>query len=294
MASVQDVLRIAAADIGYIAKNDPEAGSKYGRWMAGVTGENWLRGASWLVPYCAMAVSKWLSDAGLKWSVTPSYNCDQIRTRARAAGYIIPNKYAAQAGDLVLYDWNHNGSCDHIGIVEKNCGSYLQTIEGNTSSGNAGSQSNGGGVWRRTRAWGSVACIIRPPYDGVSKPTQPTPTPKVQLIAVDGWIGHDTWKAYQKISKSPYIDGIISRQPIGNKKYWPCAGNAFEWVQNPNEGSQSMATLQKLVGTDPDGWGGYNTVCALQRFLGVTVDGIAGRETALAFQRWINKQLQGM
>jgi hypothetical protein len=70
-------------------------------------------------------------------------------------------------GDLVLYDFDGDGQADdHIGIVVqvihlpatkgKLFGSYvLKTVEGNTSSGVAGSQSDGGGVYIRTR-------IVRP------------------------------------------------------------------------------------------------------------------------------------
>nr|MCW1079565.1 CHAP domain-containing protein [Streptococcus anginosus] len=74
----------------------------------------------------------------------------------------------AQAGDLVCFDWDGDGVADHVGFVERNYGSYYQTIEGNTSSGASGSQSNGGGVYRRTRNLGSVIAVIRPEYTGDS------------------------------------------------------------------------------------------------------------------------------
>ena len=45
----------------------------------------------------------------------------------------------------------------HIGFVEANHGSYIQTIEGNT---------NNGRVARRTRAWNTIAAILRPAYSG--------------------------------------------------------------------------------------------------------------------------------
>lgn len=66
-------------------------------------------------------------------------------------------------GDLVLYDFDGDGQAnDHIGIVVRVLhlpstrgrahGSYiLRTVEGNTSSGRAGSQGDGGGVFIRTR-----------------------------------------------------------------------------------------------------------------------------------------------
>ena len=70
-------------------------------------------------------------------------------------------------GDLVLFDWGGDGLADHIGIVEENHPDegYMTTIEGNTSSGSAGSQSNGGVVARRQRGYGSVRCVVRPDYN---------------------------------------------------------------------------------------------------------------------------------
>ena len=64
----------------------------------------------------------------------------------------------ARAGDIVVYTF------DHIGVVERVSGTTLTAIEGNTSSGSSGSQSNGGGVFRRLRNRSDVLCIARPNY----------------------------------------------------------------------------------------------------------------------------------
>ncbi len=45
----------------------------------------------------------------------------------------------------------YSKSLSIIVVVEKVNGNTLTTIEGNTSSGNSGSQTNGNGVYRRTR-----------------------------------------------------------------------------------------------------------------------------------------------
>lgn len=59
-------------------------------------------------------------------------------------------------GDLILFKWPgvSRAVCDHVGILDTD---GAHTIEGNTSSGNAGSQNNGGGVYRRDR--GGVAVV---------------------------------------------------------------------------------------------------------------------------------------
>lgn len=59
-------------------------------------------------------------------------------------------------GDIVIYNFGHTG------IVESAGKNTITAIEGNTSSGNSGSQSNGGGVFRRKRAVSLVTAYIRP------------------------------------------------------------------------------------------------------------------------------------
>jgi len=65
----------------------------------------------------------------------------------------------ARAGDLVTFFGGQ-----HIGVVEKYENGVLYTIEGNTSSGSSGSQSNGGGVYKRQRSKSDVDQIARPNY----------------------------------------------------------------------------------------------------------------------------------
>lgn len=73
---------------------------------------------------------------------------------------------SGQPGDIIIYDWSgKHVSSDHVGIIEKKSsnGSYT-TIEGNTSSGANGSQSNGDGVYRRIRSQYYISAIFRPSY----------------------------------------------------------------------------------------------------------------------------------
>lgn len=56
-------------------------------------------------------------------------------------------------GWLVTYDWNGNHSFGmHVGIVKELTSDGVIACEGNTESGNAGDQSDGGGVFVRTRS----------------------------------------------------------------------------------------------------------------------------------------------
>lgn len=168
MASANKVLSIAAGEVGYSRWDDPQAGTKYGRAFAEKVGNSYYGNSG--VPYCCMFVWWVLDQAGMTVPGMPTASCTALRNACANAGMIVP-KMSAQPGDIVIFDWpgSRDGANDHVGFVELNKGSYIQTIEGNTSSGASGSQGNGGVVARRTRDWSVVQDVIRPAY-GSDKP----------------------------------------------------------------------------------------------------------------------------
>ncbi|MBY4796774.1 CHAP domain-containing protein, partial [Collinsella sp. AGMB00827] len=186
MATSYDVIARAAKEIGYSRFTDPLMGTIYGRWYALLTNTPWFGTNG--VPYCAMFVSYILAECGVEVPGFPTASCLAALSGARGAGIVLANKYDARPGDIVLFDWDPQlgNGVDHVGFVERNCGSYIQTIEGNTSPGTSGSQGNGGGVHRRTRSWGVVAAIIRPNYDGVPSSSK---SEAGGGISEDGWWG---------------------------------------------------------------------------------------------------------
>lgn len=161
MATVQQVLDRARSQIGYSRWDDPLPGTVYGRWYAEQVGEAYYGTSG--VPYCAMFVSWVLGQCGVRflYAYCP-YIIRDFASRAVA-------KKDARAGDVVLFDWGRDGVADHVGLVESNAGDHLVTIEGNTSSGTSGSQSNGGRVARRTRSFGHVKAVIRLDYEGMGE-----------------------------------------------------------------------------------------------------------------------------
>lgn len=216
------ILEVARADLGYYAPDDPLTGSKAGRWMHecwsyygfadaahkdGIL--NWEGGSSWLANmssselwwcccFASMVVFKalhprWNKDVASFAGIPglPNYQCDNFISKLRGAGkgdWILADKRTCQPGDIVLFDWqssntsNHYSGLDHIGIIEANCGTYAQTLEGNTSGSWNGSQSAGNGVYRRSRYWSNIACVVRPPYADLvewkdEKPVRATPRP---------------------------------------------------------------------------------------------------------------------
>lgn len=281
MGTISDVLYCARDWIGYSRWTDPEEGTVFGRWFAEKTGEPYF-GVSG-VPYCAMFASYCLDWAGVPCAGMPSAYCPDIVNAGREAG-CTPYNEDAEPGDLVLFDWGGDGLADHVGIVEENHPDegYMTTIEGNTSSGSAGSQSNGGVVARRQRGYGSICCVVRPSYDGVSTApieggsgdnsgSEASDSGSSAGLDVDGVWGPATTRAVQSALGTP-VDGIVSGQSTSldacNR-----GGLSSESWQHGGGGSYMVEALQSKIGVDADGYFGPDTCRALQSYLGTYADG---------------------
>ena len=270
--TAQHVLSWAAGEIGYTRWDDPEEGSKYGRWYAKKHGAYY--GTSG-VPFCAMGAS-WCATDNEDKSVLSggdfAYVPYGINAAAREGRLVSPMTQAAP-GDLVCFDWDDDGIADHVGIVEANYGGWIQTIEFNTSSGAAGSQSNGGGVWRRTRDWSSVCAVIRPHYGDATTASSYTDVTALQAAVgatADNIIGPDTTKR---------IYAVVAASSWGGRQF----PFGVEYVQS-------------VITTEADGvWGDASdeahdrVVGNLQRAVGVLVDEVYGPVTNNA----INTALAG-
>lgn len=109
-------------------------------------------------------------------------------------------------------------------------------------------------------------------------------------IAVDGSWGVATTKKAQQVFGTVQ-DGIVSGQPISNKKYLPNAyTGSWKFYSGHTTGSNLVRAIQKRIGATVDGYFGRGSVMALQRFLSVAVDGSMGPATVKAFQSWLNRQ----
>lgn len=80
-------------------------------------------------PWCAAFASLCAAEAGLTcfpWSV----NCQSMYKWAVNNGRL---SGSPSVGGLILFDWNHDGVADHVGIVTGFSGLTVDDIEGNTS-----------------------------------------------------------------------------------------------------------------------------------------------------------------
>jgi len=126
--------------------------------------------------------------------------------------------------------------------------------------------------------------------------TKPKPPPETGVLVVDGNWGRATTRAAQKVFKSGYVDGIVSRQRkdvlAANPGLIP---NSWEGLSGTVSGSPLIVEIQKWLGVDDDGVWGEDTARAFQKKLGTYVDGeIWERSPAVKkFQKYLNKKLAG-
>lgn len=140
------LLSIAAGELGTTEFPTGSNQTKYGAWYG------W-NGVSWcmiFVQWCFAQAGRPLPyktascSALLRWY--REHQPDRVVSRPRA-------------GDIVIYRFGHTG------IIESISEFAAAAIEGNTSPGETGSQSNGGGVFRRVRPQSAALAYIRP-FDG--------------------------------------------------------------------------------------------------------------------------------
>jgi hypothetical protein len=141
-------LALAATQIG-TKESPPDSNNvKYNTWYYGkpVSGPEYA--------WCAVFVSWVLSHSGRPFKESYVPHIVSLALSKQGGLSVIPySKVKAHLVSgipvLACYDWEHDGTSDHVGFVEKVIDSLtFQAIEGNTGSINL---SNGGEVMRATR-----------------------------------------------------------------------------------------------------------------------------------------------
>lgn len=127
-------------------------------------------------PWCASFVQWCLKEVGAPPSFGKSAYVPFFVGLSKTLEWQVPLA-EVRPGDLACYDWNHDGTADHIGWVlatpDKSGG--FQAVEGNTGIGN---DSNGGEVMVRDRNASAVQAFIRIP----GGPPAPKPAPVVPVV----------------------------------------------------------------------------------------------------------------
>lgn len=143
-------LDTALAYVGTVERGGNNRGPRVERFLASV-------GLGPGQPWCAAYVSYVLDAAGVR---APLDGRRRVIRSGLAARFITARSIRAsealrgvkQVSPGAVVIWRRgNGPFGHAGFAVAWDGASGETVEGNTSSGQAGSQRDGGGVWRRQR-----------------------------------------------------------------------------------------------------------------------------------------------
>ena len=154
--------------------------------------------------------------------------------------------YLAMPMDVVTFDWNLNGTPDHIGFIRgRKSDTEVLTIEGNTS---------GGIVANRVRPAKYISGCFRTQFAPSSSWSASKP------LVIDGQFGYSSIACLQK-ALGVKVDAILGKQTV--KALQKRAGVA----QDGSWGVKTSKAVQKMIGATADGWFGENSVKALQKWI---------------------------
>lgn len=258
MTTVTAVLNTARAELGYVEGRNNA--TKYGQ-AYGLDRVPWCAIFVWWVGRRASGGDKLIPPIPYTPSMARHFmelGRDQWGTTPRR-------------GALAFLDFPDSvRRIQHVGIVEQVLpGNRIQTIEGNTSSGAAGSQADGGGVYRRIRSTSLVIVYGYPAYSP-EVVVRPAPRPgrdttrHLAPLVVDGIWGRATTRRLEQLLHQR-VDGVLDET--------------------------LRRAVQRWLNVRVDGDWGPVTRRALQRRVGVTQDGAIGPVTVRALQRWLNRHL---
>lgn len=274
MSKRNEIIQIASGEVGYKEYSDNH--TKYGEWF-GMQDE-----------WCAIFVSWLANQVGILNNLIPKQSyVPTMVSWFKNKGLFKSRGSLVSKGDIIFFDYNFNGTPDHVGIVEKIENGIITTIEGNKSKmvKRCTYNINNNGIF----GFG----IVKYTDDEV----EPTPAPSTGKIAtiqttlneryscgltVDNLFGPKTKaalvKALQKELGMPStnIDGIfgpITKSYCLNIRYG-ATGNLVWLIQAMLVCKKYNIAVDSIFGNDT-----LNAIKNFQRASRITVDGIVGKNT---------------
>ena len=238
MATASDVLRIAAGEIGYSRWTDPQPGTRYGRWYAQSHGSYY--GASG-VPFCAMFVSWVMSRAGQPFPGLPA-----AYRALRAVSRTLPRGQHAQRPP---------GRPRDLQLGRRRGGPHrLRGGQPRLVHPDHRGQHQQRARSRRTRAWNTVAAILRPRLQRQRHVVgrRLRKQRRHGQLAVDGSCGPATIRKWQQVMGTT-VDGIISGQVRPDGRTWGRPALVDSCVRYGGGGSNLIRAVQHRLNLTADG-----------------------------------------
>ena len=149
----QELITLAMGEIG--VKENPKNSNnvKYNTAYYGreVNGSNY----QWCLVFIWWLFNK-LNASQLFYGGQKTASCTTFYKWYEAKGMTVNKDY--RPGDIVFYDWDKSGDCDHVGLLVEINGDKCKVVEGNTAVGN---DSNGGEVMLRDRTVSQFKGAVR-------------------------------------------------------------------------------------------------------------------------------------
>ena len=293
------LVEFALSQVGVTA---PTGDDKYIKYYNSITGSGFSVNGT---PWCAIFVTYCARNVGIPTTIIPNFaSCTTSRDSFWKPNnrWKSPSNYTPMAGDIIYFDWDDTGDCDHVGIVVDVKDGYVYTVEGNTK----GSYKTYG---VRYKSYGLKSSLIAgyadPDYEKLGDEVIETPTTGDSAITTG-------IKAFQRwinnyINAGLIIDGscgpltktaaIKCIQTIMNKEYGkslavdgsygPATKAAVQYIQYGYKGNLAYVAQGLLYGhkIDPDGFDGsfgpgmLTAIKQFQSWAGITVDGSCGPDT---------------
>lgn len=258
MATRNNILRTARGQIGYREKN-----SNITKYWAELYPQ--FQGAPWCAAFTAWVYKQNGSDLLLTGPSAPYYT-PSMEAWAKKTGRWKESKDCLP-GDVLIFGGR---GAVHTGILERQDGpNHVISIEGNTSNGSGGSQTDGGGVYRRRRPRSWIRGCISMSTEMTNTDslgggmTASIPQGPVRLDE-DGEFGPLTAKALEKYLGQP-VNGDLDRMTVRALQSWVHGGKPG--VRTGRLSKNDIRAFQKKVSAKVDGEWGPNTTFGLQRYL---------------------------
>lgn len=257
-ATAKAVIAEALKHVGTVEKPANSNRTPFGKWF-GADGQAW----------CAMFVSYVFAKAGapemLKGAQTAkgAAQVSKIKAHLKKHGAKQIKPADAIAGDVVIFDFPGGYETDHVGFIRAKSNAakkQIFTVEGNTSSGAGGSQANGGGVYKRTRPFGTVESIWRPKY------TVEAVTPVAPVAVIE--TPTQAVAPVEAVTAPTVATAPATPKPVASLKHG-------------SKGAE-VKKLQTALKITADGIFGNQTEAAVKAFQvkkGIVVTGVADAET---------------
>ena len=304
------IINSAAAEEGTKESPANSNRTKYGVWY-GLDGVRW----------CAIFVSWIYNKAGVPLGKVDSSNgfhyCQSAYNHWKLNKELTKNP---KKGDIVLFDWQGDGHCDHTGIFDSwRSGDKLSFYcwEGNTAVGN---NSDGGMVMKRLRSATLVKAFVSPKVLGDSVSGNSVESLKKgdrgaeitllqknlydlgYTLTVDGFFGTETEGVVKQFQKDHFLEenGIVNEmtkgameEELAKPKIPEKKIHTGSYLHKGNAGAAVLELQRALnisgasVSIDEDGVYGRqtkNAVKEFQRQRRLKIDGIVGPETLAALE----------